>query len=191
MNYAMFFAGMLAMALFGGLIVFFIIRPWTRPMRRGWESNHEVITENYRLSAAQVKRQTAEEQERANQASITAEQTRARLIEAQGGNDRAEIQRKATFKQDGIMAAIAIEGTRTRLIEARAENDQLEIERRAALRRAGINPDAPKPKNWFVKHRYLVVLIIAIGLLVAMMAIKPYLVNQPAPNAQSVNKNIK
>lgn len=171
-NYGMFFAGMLAMALFGGLIAFLITRPWLRPMRRDWEASHEVIAENSRLAATQIRRQTAEEQDRANEAAITAEQTRSRLVEIKSRNDQGEIERTATVRQTDIEVNIAAEETRLRLIQAKSENDQLEIERRAALKRAGINPDAPKPKNWFTRHRYLILIMVMILGITAMITVK-------------------
>lgn len=101
-NYEMIFAGMLIMALVGGLITFLIIRPWTRPMRRDWEVSHEVVAENSRLAAAQVRRQTAEEQDMAIRAAIAAEETRSRFIEAQAGNDQLEIERRAALRRARI-----------------------------------------------------------------------------------------
>lgn len=179
MNSAIFFAGMLAMALLSGLIVFLFIRPWIRPMRRSIEASHEVIIEKSRLSAAQVRTQAEEEDERTMQAAIATQQSRSQLIHEQGGNDRAEIQRKSAFRQaktderiQAIRDETAIENARASLIEARTENDQLEIKRRAALKRAGINPDAPKPKNWFVRHRYLTVMMIAVLVFIVMILIR-------------------
>ncbi|MBI2459098.1 MAG: hypothetical protein HYV53_00925 [Parcubacteria group bacterium] len=161
MQHAEFLAGMLAMALVGGLAVLLILRPWVRPMKRGWETSHEVVTENFRLQTARVKRQTAEEQNRAAQTAIMAEQTRAQLIQAKAKNDQAEIE-----------ATIEAEQTRLRLIEAKAESDRAEIERRAALKRAGINPDALSPRQ--VKCRLLIVSMATIGLFIIAIVIRIY-----------------
>lgn len=79
-----------------------------------------------------------------------------------------------------MQIATRTEQLRAQCISIKAENDQMEIERRRNLEEAGINPDAsspPKSKNWFVRHRYLVVILITVGLILAMAAIKSFTVN--------------
>ena len=110
---------------------------------------------------AQARRQTAEEQDRALQAADAAEQTRARLIKDKAKNDLAEMQ-----------AAIAEEETRASLIQAKVESDQAEIERRQTLKRANINPDALSPCQ--IKRRYLILLMVTIGLFIIAIAIRIY-----------------
>ncbi|MDP2708781.1 MAG: hypothetical protein Q8O93_01885 [bacterium] len=102
MNFAEFFAGMLVMTSVSGLIIFLILRPWIKLVRLGWENSHEVITEGFHLSAARIRQQTAEENNTTMRVAIGAEETRSQLIEIQGQNDQAEIERREKLKKAGV-----------------------------------------------------------------------------------------
>lgn len=149
-----------------------ILKPWVKPMRRTWQNSQDVMAEHLLVSAADAKRQAAEEQDKANKAATTAERSRQELIRVQAESDQAEIQRRAAIKQASIEAAIAAEEIRLRLIQAKAEADRAEIERRKALKKSSINPDALSPRQ--VKRRLLIILMVTIGLFIIAIAIRTY-----------------
>ena len=165
--YAMFFAGMLAMGVIGGLVVLLILRPWVKPVKKVWRGSQDVMAEHLLVSVADAKKQAVVVRNQANQAAIEAEETRARLIEAQGENNKAKKnQHREALRQDDadeqiqeIEEAIKVEEARARLIRTRRENDQQTL-------------PLPKPKNWFVRHRYLTVIMIAVLVLTVMILIR-------------------
>lgn len=128
-----------------GLAIFFFIRPWLKPIRRSFEAGHEVNIEKSRLEAAKVRESTAQTEDRANRAAITAERSRQERIQAQAANDeREEARRRAAARKEDadeqieeIEEAVRVEEARARLRWTRLQNDQ------------------QMPPPWKIKRQYI------------------------------------
>lgn len=122
-----------------------ILKPWVKPMRRTWQNSQDVMAEHLLVSAADARRQAAEEHDKANKAAIIAERSRQELIRVQAESDQAEKnRRREALRQDNADEQI------------QEIEDAIKIEEaRARLRWVSLQNEQSTPPPWKMKRQYI------------------------------------